>query len=133
MSLSYAILMAVLPPYTSHVDLVYAIGVVESGWDLDAVGDGGKAIGPLQIHRAAVEDVNGNHHTSWTHAGCRHPLQAASIFESYMSIYARPERLGRPVTDEDRARIWNGGPNGWRKDSTRGYWAKVKVELERPR
>jgi hypothetical protein len=29
-------------------------------------------------------------------------------------------------TDEARARIWNGGPNGMNKASTKPYWLKVQ-------
>ena len=35
------------------------------------------------------------------------------------------------VTDEQRARIWNGGPRGMSKAATLPYWAKVQKELER--
>ncbi len=31
--------------------------------------------------------------------------------------------------DEARARIWNGGPRGYRKDSTKKYWEKVKEAM----
>lgn len=31
--------------------------------------------------------------------------------------------------DEARARIWNGGPRGYRKDSTKKYWKKVKEAM----
>ena len=46
-----------------------------------------------------------------------------------MGIYATEKRLGRPVTDQDRARIHNGGPNGWKSPATIGYWSKVKKFL----
>jgi hypothetical protein len=46
-----------------------------------------------------------------------------------MAIYAKPERLGRTVTDEDRARIWNGGPTGYKRKTTKGYWGKVQKHL----
>jgi len=46
-----------------------------------------------------------------------------------MSIYATEEKIGREPTDEDRARIWNGGPMGWRNKATIGYWNKVKKHL----
>ena len=32
---------------------------------------------------------------------------------------------------QDIARIHNGGPNGYRKDSTLGYWKKVKIQLRK--
>ena len=48
---------------------------------------------------------------------------------AYWDRYATEERLGRPVTDEDRARIHNKGPNGYKKDSSIPYWKKVKAKL----
>ena len=46
-----------------------------------------------------------------------------------MKRYATEKRLGRPVTQEDIARIHNGGPNGYKKKSTEKYWQKVKKVL----
>ena len=34
-------------------------------------------------------------------------------------------------TYEVYARIWNGGPDGWKKRSTLKYWKKVKKELKK--
>ena len=33
------------------------------------------------------------------------------------------------LPDEDRARIWNGGPNGYKRASTLNYWAQVQQHL----
>lgn len=33
------------------------------------------------------------------------------------------------VTDEQKARIWNGGPRGMSKQSTAPYWTKVRKAL----
>ena len=55
------------------------------------------------------------------------------VIGSYMGRYATPERLGREPTDEDIARIHNGGPNGYRRDSTLPYWDEVMTETERQR
>ena len=38
--------------------LISAIMAVESGGRDQAIGDGGRALGPLQIHKAVVVDVN---------------------------------------------------------------------------
>ena len=48
-----------------------------------------------------------------------------------MKRYATEKRLGRTVNMQDIARIHNGGPNGYRKDSTLGYWKKVKIQLRK--
>jgi len=49
--------------------------------------------------------------------------------KSYMQRYANEERLGRPVTAEDIARIHNGGPNGYKNPATIKYWRKVRDQL----
>ena len=32
-------------------------------------------------------------------------------------------------TDEQKARVWNGGPRGMSKKATERYWRKVESEL----
>ena len=88
-------------------------------------GDGGKAIGPLQIHRACFEDVRrpGEKYTD-----CKRLDFSVQVFRRYMKRYATKQRLGR-VTDEAKARIWNGGPMGHRRFATKNYWAKVQRAL----
>ena len=54
---------------------------------------------------------------------------ADRIVRAYMKRYATERRLGRKVTQEDIARIHNGGPNGYKKESTEKYWSKVKKIL----
>lgn len=39
------------------------------------------------------------------------------------------EVTGKCPTAETYARIWNGGPDGWKKRSTVKYWKKVKKEI----
>ena len=46
-----------------------------------------------------------------------------------MSRYATAQRLGHAPTDEDIARIHNGGPNGYKNPATLPYWEKVKKYL----
>lgn len=101
--------------------------MVETGGRLGPIrGDGGAALGPLQIHRACWIDARMPH---GTYQDCADLGYAKQVFARYMERYATKRRLGRPVTDEDRARIWNGGPNGWRKSATIKYWNKVKEHL----
>lgn len=108
-------------------DLVDAIHVVETGGRTGPIkGDGGKALGPLQIHWVCWKDAN---MPDGTYEDCADLSYAKRVFARYMARYATERRLGRPVTDEDRARIWNGGPNGWRKEATKVYWSKVRKEL----
>lgn len=104
--------------------LAAALISIESGGNNQAVGDHGRAVGPLQVHAAAVADVNRAFGTHYTHAGMTNRAEAVAVLDRYLWLYARPERIGRPVTDEDRARIWNGGPDGWRRKATLAYAAR---------
>jgi hypothetical protein len=44
----------------------------------------------------------------------------------YADLYTTEERLGREPTEEDFSRNHNGGPNGYKKESTKKFWNKVK-------
>ena len=110
--------------------LLAALLAVESGGNDNAIGDHGRAIGALQIHSAVVQDVNRIHGTRYTHAGMARRADAIAVATLYLGTYATRERLGRPVTDADRARIWNGGPNGWRKAATLGYAERARRAMK---
>ena len=51
------------------------------------------------------------------------------VIQAYMDRYATERRLGHPATNEDIARIHNGGPNGYRMCSTLKYWRNVEAYL----
>lgn len=113
--------------------LIQALIQVESdGYDR-AIGDhhlAQKAYGPMQIREPVCIDVNrvfGTKLTATDMLGNR-PL-SIDTFKKYMSIYATRARLGFEPTDEVRARIWNGGPAGWKKAATEPYWRKVSKAL----
>lgn len=115
-----------------------AIMQVESGGKLDAIGDKhlvNKAYGPLQIRKLCVEDVNQILGTKYKAQDCLNNLDLSiAIFRAYMARWANERRIVRTkpgVTDQDRARIWNGGPRGWMKPSTEAYWEKVERLLEK--
>ena len=109
-----------------HASLLDAIHMVETSGRLGPIkGDGGAALGPLQIHRACWSDSG----VPGKYEDCADLAYSKRVFNAYMARYATPKRLGRPVTDQDRARIWNGGPSGYRKAATIKYWYKVKDHL----
>lgn len=113
------------------INLILAIIAVESNGDDSITGDNGNAYGCLQIWPAYVQDANEYAGTSYTHDDAFDREASIQIFTAYMRRYATEDRLGRVVTAEDIARIHNGGPNGYKKTATDGYWAKVKAELHR--
>lgn len=100
--------------------------LVESSLNPALVGDNGGAIGVLQMHKAYVQDAAEFAGEDWVHEDCLEPEIAVEIFRAYMARYATKKRLGRKPTLQDIARIHNGGPNGYKKDSTLRYWRIVK-------
>jgi len=106
-----------------------AILWVESRGDPQAVGDGGRAIGPYQIHRAYWEDATRFLGVAWPYEDARDPVKAARAVRAYTEHYANAYQ--RPWTAETIARIHNGGPTGWKKAATMGYWGKVRAAMER--
>lgn len=107
--------------------LIAALIQVESGGNSFAVGDAGRSLGCLQISEAVLMDVA----AKVPHADPFNRLDAIRVCNAYLTKYATAARLGREPTLEDMARIWNGGPSGWKKPETRAYWLKVKRELDR--
>lgn len=104
--------------------LISALIAVESGGRDNAIGDQGRALGPLQIHRAVVQDVNRFAGTHYTWTGMTNRAAARKVCELYLRHY------GKGCTTEQLARKWNGGgPSGDRKSATKAYWTKVQRHL----
>lgn len=116
---------------TSLLQIIAAIIAVESGGDPSAIGDNGAAFGALQIHAAYVADANAHSGNNWKHEDAFDTDVAIEIFKAYMSRYAVSSKTGQPISAEIICRIHNGGPSGWKRDSTLPYWNKVKKELLR--
>ncbi len=106
-------------------NLITALIAVESGGRDSAIGDKGRALGPLQIHRAVVVDVNRFTGSNYRWESMTNRAQARAVCEAYLRHY------GRGATTEQLARRWNGGPTGDRKPATLLYWRKIEKELSR--
>ena len=113
--------------------LVQALAVQESGDNDKVIGDRyllDHAYGHLQIRRPCLDDVNrkfGTHHKA---SEClRNRDLSEWVCREYINMYATTKALGHKPTDRDKARIWNGGPPGFRSRSTLKYWASVKKIL----
>ena len=110
------------------LSLILALIAVESGGNDHAWGDNGKAWGCLQIRAEVVKDVKRiNPRDDYYDAFVR--ADAIWICQTYLNHYVTRKRLGRNPTFQDYARVWNGGPQGWKKDSTLPYWVKVEKAL----
>lgn len=119
-----SLLMITPPEGTDTRAILDAIRTVETGGERDpdsAIGDGGRALGAYQIHRAY-----------WIDATASDPALRALGYESvtdraiaervvlaYLTRYA-------PRWDLDTvSRIHNGGPKGHLRNGTKAYAAKV--------
>jgi hypothetical protein len=109
--------------------LILILIQVESAGDDLAIGDNGLAYGCLQMHAGYVQDAAEYAGNDWLHEDAFDRETSIDIFIAYISRYATEDRIGRPVTAEDIARIHNGGPNGWKKKSTEAYWREVRSIL----
>jgi hypothetical protein len=110
---------------TTISNLISALIIVESSNNDLAVGDQGKAIGCLQIHKAVVLDVNRITGSNYRWESMTNRAQARAVCEAYLKHY------GKGKTTEDQARIWNAGPQGHnKKKATEAYWNKVRKQLK---
>lgn len=116
-----ALLCGARPALADDTRLISAIRQVESGGNDRAIGDGGRARGPYQCHRAAWADACAYGKVQWdyeTLAFSEPHARQAMIW--YWARY-------KATTDESKARCWNGGPKWSRNPSaTDAYWRKVQ-------
>ena len=105
-------------------NLISALIIVESSGNDLAIGDNGRAVGPLQIHRGVVLDVNRFTGSHYRHQDMTNRAQARAVCQAYLTHY------GRGATTEQLARRWNGGPTGDRKTATVAYWRRVQKEIK---
>ena len=123
-SLLLSLVVFVPPPPSTDVDRILdAIRTVETGGCKNpsaAIGDGGKAIGPFQIHLCYWQDaIEYDPSMGGTYSDCKSRAYSQKVVVAYLSRYA-PNWEPQTV-----ARIHNGGPKGHRRSSTLPYWAKV--------
>jgi len=111
--------------------VILCLIMVESGGNNAAVGDSGRALGCLQIHAGVVYDVNRIYGTSFKHEDAKDRQKSVQICQLYLRHYCHDyeRRTKKPATPEIAARIWNGGPIGFRKSATDKYWALVKEAM----
>ena len=110
-----------------------SITLIESGGKSNAIGDRGKAKGILQIWKITVDDVNRIYKTNYKHNDCFNPRVSEEIFRKYLTFWGKQytKRTGKKVTPEILARIWNGGPFGYRKKATLHYVRKFSIQYKK--
>jgi hypothetical protein len=97
-----------------------ALHIVETSGRTGAIlGDGGKALGPLQIHKAYHADAR----VGGDYSRCADLDYSRRVVTAYLQRYAPQAWAAGDVTT--LARIHNGGPRGATKQATVNYGAKV--------
>ena len=106
--------------------LLDAIAQVESAGDCNAVGDSGNAVGCMQIWPIMVKDVNRiigkEKYTLKDRYSRQKSYEMCRIFLNYYC---------KGMSDFNKARCWNFGPNGHKKKATIKYGNKVLRELRK--
>jgi hypothetical protein len=97
-----------------------ALHIVETSGRTGAIlGDGGKALGPLQIHRGYHADAR----IGGDYARCADLDYSRRVVSAYLQRYAPAAWAAGDVIT--LARVHNGGPRGASKPATINYGAKV--------
>lgn len=117
----------------TYDQLILAVIEVESNGIDTAIGDNGKAYGPLQIWEVVIKDVNKFYNASYTHDMMFNRGYAIDVFVLYTTYWGNfyTKKTGKKATNEIYARIHNGGPFGYNKKSTEKYWKKIKKALNK--
>ena len=103
---------------------VRAVHMVETGGRTGAIkGDGGKALGPLQIHYAYWADSG----LPGKYEDCADYKYSVRVMTAVLNKYA-PKAVQRSDY-KTLARVHNGGPAGFRMRATLPYWNKVQRYL----
>jgi hypothetical protein len=112
----------------------------ESSGDPNAIGDGGNAIGILQIWEDYWTDGTEYLKVDWPYKYSRDPQKAKAVTRAYLLRYGKnyERKTGKKITMEILARIHNGGPEGWNPQypkkykATTKYWnEKIKPQIKR--
>ena len=97
-----------------------ALHIVETSGRTGAIlGDGGKALGPLQIHKAYHSDAR----IGGDYARCADLDYSRRVVTAYLQRYAPAAWAAGDVVT--LARVHNGGPRGATKQATVAYGDKV--------
>ena len=117
----------------SERDLVSALIHVESRGNDSAIGDrnlvGEEAVGALQIRPIMVREVN--RILRIQKSDKRFTLKDRYDRNKTIEMFYVWKNFHHKDSDFEKiARNWNGGPKGYKRNSTLRYWKKVQAELD---
>jgi hypothetical protein len=107
-------------------NLLDAIKIIESQNGKYNIGKNGE-LGPYQIKKIVIDDVNriiGNN--TYKYSDALDDNKSREICRIYITYWSNRFNVN---TIEAMARIWNGGPRGYLKESTVKYWNNIRSIL----
>ena len=121
LTLLLALALPIAAPGADFAAFTRAVHLVETGGRTGPIlGDGGRALGPLQIHRGCWQDSR----VAGRYEDVADLGVATEVLRAYLTRYAF-----RALAAEDWltcSRVWNGGPKGGAKIGTVAYAKKVQ-------
>lgn len=125
----FALPLLLLVAFRQPVDydkLFVAVCMVESHNNPNAISTykGKTYVGVAQIGPSALDELKRlyPYYKNTKLTDFKDPVLSKRAFVDLLSAY-------NPSDMEDAARIWNGGPKGPSKSSTKKYWKKVQNEM----
>ena len=109
-------------PYLIALLLTAPVAQVESNGNACAYNKAEDAAGCMQIRPIMVAEAQ--------RLGLNFTLDDRWNCEKSKVLFVAMQIVKGRTEPEAMARCWNGGPNGMKKESTQGYWAKVKKQLK---
>ena len=110
-------------------NLLSALKMAESGNRSHAIGDGGKAVGVLQLHKIYVDDANRIiGYAKYKYADRYGIKKSEEMVKVVLTHYGKhyERKTGKRCTDEVLARIHNRGYSQWNDNLGARYWSRVK-------
>lgn len=109
--------------------LLHALKMAESGCKSNAIGDNGKAVGILQLHKVYVDDANRIvGYKKYNYNDRYDVLKSEEMTRIVLTHYGKryERKTGKRCTDEILARIHNRGYSQWSDKLGERYWSRVK-------
>ena len=97
--------------------VINSLSYIESNHTYNAIGDSGKAIGILQIHKCVIDDVNRiRKTTNFKYSHRKSPAYSRLIARIYLHHYTKSfkRNFHRAPSASELAMMWNGGGQYYR-------------------
>jgi hypothetical protein len=114
-------------------DFINAIGHIETLNTDSLIDNSGMAYGRYQMHSVCVKGSGLEYLLNYQHKDMFDSVKAERVFWAAMGVncYTYAQKYGKYPNLGELARMWNGGPNGHKKQSTLNYLKKFEQCLRK--